>query len=111
MSNKTIIIPNAKYAEIIRVDDIVFCKAAGSYAEIVLTNEQTITVSKNLHWFEERCGDSTFCRVHKSFLVNIVHVKRILVLENLAMLCNGKKIPISRAKKTLFWKKLESLGR
>lgn len=110
MPNKTIIVSNTKYTEIIRTDEIIFCQAAGSYAEVILINKQKITVSKNLHWFEERCNSDTFCRIHKSFLVNIIYVKRFFNLENNLMLSNGIKIPISKSKKKQFWEMLEKLS-
>lgn len=110
MQNTTIIISNARYAEIIRTDEIAFCKAAGSYTEVVFSNKQKITASKNLHWFEERCNTYAFCRIHKSFLVNLNFINKVFHLENNLLLTNGIRIPISKSKKNVLWDKLEQMN-
>ncbi len=109
MEFKSIIITNTKYTDIIRLNDIVFCRASGSYTEIILKNSQTIVASKNLHWIEEKCCSSSFCRIHKSFLVNLIYVNKVFHFDDLLLLSNGVKLPISKSKKNQFWEKLNQI--
>jgi two-component system LytT family response regulator len=109
MNYKTIIIPGSRYSEIISIDEILLCKGMGSYTEIDLTDNRKLTVSKNLHWFEQRLCPEYFFRAHKSFIINLLHISKIFKLENMVCLTNGTQIPISRSRKGLLWEKLSCL--
>jgi two-component system LytT family response regulator len=109
MEHKTIIIPGSKYSEIILTDEIFLCEGMGSYTAIYLKEENKLTVSKNLHWFEELLCPVYFFRAHKSFIVNLQHIKKIFKKENMLALSNGTLIPVSRSRKSLLWKRLDGL--
>ncbi len=88
--NKKIVVPLMNGFEIIKLKDILYIKAEGSYAHIHQENGSSLTVSHNLKYYEDIfCGEINFIRVHRSYLVNINFVKRIsrndgaiLVMEN-----------------------------
>jgi two-component system, LytTR family, response regulator len=108
MIKKTLIIPTSRYSEIIQTREILLCKGSGSYTEIYLKEENKLTVSKNLNWFEKRLCNECFFRAHKSYIVNLLHINKIFKRENVVCLINGAQIPISRAKKDLLWEKFEN---
>ena len=108
MKNKTIIIPGSRFSEIISIYEILLCKGLGSYTEIDLTGNRKLTVSKNLHWFDERLCTEYFFRPHKSFIVNLLHIKKIFKRENMVCLTNGAQVPVSRDRKCLLWEKLKN---
>lgn len=89
------------------IKDICFIKAEGSYSNIYLTEGRKIITSKNIGEYESKLPPNFF-RVHKSFLVNLIHVKQVNpITSHLLTLC-GENIPISRRKKKEFrksWKK------
>ena len=109
MKHKTIIIPGSRYSELIPTDEILLCKGMGSYTEIDLSDNRILTVSKNLHWFEELLCSGYFFRPHKSFIVNLQHIKKIFKRENMVALSNGTLVPVSRSRKSLLWEKLDGL--
>lgn len=109
MKHKTIIIPGSRYSEIIPTEEILLCKGMGSYTEIDLTDNSKLTVSKNLHWFEELLCTEYFFRAHKSFIVNLQHIKKIFKQENMVALSNGTLVPVSRSRKSMLWEKLGGL--
>jgi two-component system LytT family response regulator len=88
--NKKIVVPLVNGFEIIKLQDILFIKAEGSYAHIHQENGSSLMVSHNLKYYEDLFnGEINFIRVHRSYLVNINFVKRIsrndgttLVMEN-----------------------------
>ena len=88
--NKKIVVPLMNGFEIIKLKDILYIKAEGSYAHIHQENGSSLTVSHNLKYYEDIfSGEMNFIRVHRSYLVNINFVKRIsrndgaiLVMEN-----------------------------
>lgn len=74
---KTISIPTGSEYLFIKIDDILYIKADGSYTHIYINNEKQITVSKNLKYFETALKDyNQFIRVHRSFLVNVFQMKK-----------------------------------
>ena len=90
IAEKKIVIPQANGFEIMRIKDILFIKAEGSYAKIYRQEAPPLLVSHNLKYFEAMLfGEKNFIRIHRSYLVNIQFAKRIsrndgavLVMEN-----------------------------
>jgi two-component system LytT family response regulator len=75
--NKTINIPTSSGIIFTKVDDIICIKADGSYTNVYLVNSKTITVSKNLKFFENSLKDfQNFIRIHRSYLVNINYMTK-----------------------------------
>jgi len=62
--------------EFIALDDIVACKADGSYTCFMLQDESMLLVSKHLKEYEMLLSEHNFMRVHNSFLINLKKVKK-----------------------------------
>ncbi len=98
-----IAVPSLSGIDFFEVDDIVCCQAAGSYATIHLKGGRQHTVSRNLKDFENLLGESGFCRVHHSYLINIRHVTRYVKGDGgYVLLTGGHHVDISRRKKEEF---------
>ncbi|WP_372934042.1 LytR/AlgR family response regulator transcription factor [Mariniphaga sediminis] len=108
MRNPIIFIPSDKYTEIVHFEDIVFCKAEGSYTQVILKDRPKIISPRNLSWFEKIINAESFFRVHKSYYVNLKFVRKVFRNEDKVCLSTGENIPLSRYKKKLFWQKLRS---
>lgn len=93
---KKIIIPTQQGFEIISTDQIIYIKAEGSYSKITIQHSPTFVVSKNLKYFEELLINTNgFCRVHRSYLVNLHFAKRILQNDgNYIVLQDDIEIPL-----------------
>jgi two-component system, LytTR family, response regulator len=72
--NNTIIIPNLKGFEVIKVHDIIMCQADGYCTSFFVTGKRKVVSSKNLKNFDSLLEDQGFIRVHHSYLVNIDHI-------------------------------------
>jgi two-component system LytT family response regulator len=70
----TILIPHVKGYDVIKVSDIIMCKADGYCTNFHLINNIKKVSSKNLKQYEELLTGQNFIRVHHSFIVNINHV-------------------------------------
>ena len=100
--NGKITIPQQDGFEIIETADIMYCKADDNYTEIYLNNNKKKLVSKTLKYFEEALSDSSFARVHKSYLVNVNEVTKYKKGKGgSVMLSNGKEIIVSASKKAV----------
>lgn len=90
----------------IRPDEILYCESDGNYTKIYLDSSKQLHVSKKLKELEELLDDTTFYRVHNSFLIHMLKVEEYLRTDGYIILNNGKKIPVSRMKKEDFLKKM-----
>lgn len=98
--NGKITIPLQDGFEVIETSDILFCKADDNYTEIYLNTNKKKLVSKTLKYFEEALSNSSFARVHKSYLVNVNEViKYVKGKGGSVILSNGKEIMVSASKK------------
>jgi two-component system LytT family response regulator len=96
-------VPSFEGIDFFDTKDIVFCKADGSYTTVVLAGGQHKVVSRNLKDFENLLSDSGFCRVHHSYLVNLLHVQRYIKGEGgYVVLTGDHHVDISRRKKEEF---------
>lgn len=99
--NGKITIPQQNGFEVINTADILYCKADDNYTEIYLNNNKKKLVSKTLKYFEEALVNSSFARVHKSYLVNVNEVVKYLKGKGgSVVLSNGKEIMVSASKKS-----------
>jgi two-component system LytT family response regulator len=73
-SNPTLVIPHVKGFEVLRISDIIMCKADGYCTNFHLNGNRKIVSSKNLKQYEDLLPEHNFIRVHHSFLVNLDHV-------------------------------------
>ena len=99
--NGKITIPQLDGFEIINTSDILYCKADDNYTEIYLNTNKKKVVSKTLKYFEEALNDSSFARVHKSYMVNVNEVVKYKKGKGgSVLLSNGKEIMVSASKKS-----------
>lgn len=92
----------------ISCSDIVGIEAEGRYSMIHTTNGEKQLVSRNIGEFETELDPHGFFRVHKSWLINCMHVTRMLTVDGGTIeLTNGKKVLLSRRKKVEFLKRME----
>jgi large-conductance mechanosensitive channel len=100
-SPTTIQLSSAGKIEIIPVNDIVYCKAAGDYVEIFLTNQSQLLFSGTLKSIGEQLP-STFLKVHRSYIVNLDEVMSVTSSKNgtassgMLAFKSGDEIPVSR---------------
>ncbi len=70
----TLIIPNVRGFEVLRVADIIMCQADGYCTILFLSGNRKVVSSKNLKHFDGLLEDQDFLRVHHSWLVSLDHV-------------------------------------
>ena len=70
----TLVVSNVKGFEVLKINEIIMCKANGYCTIFYLTGDRKVNSSRNLKQFENQIMDYGFIRVHNSFLVNLHHV-------------------------------------
>jgi two-component system, LytTR family, response regulator len=100
-------IPSVKGFQVIELKDIIYCEAEGSYTIFHLQKGTQVVASRTLMEYEETLKATSFLRVHKSFLINLHHIKEYIRGEGgSVVLSNGAEIEVSRRKKDLFLRKM-----
>ncbi len=95
-----ITIPQHDGFEILNTKEILYCQADDNYTQIFLTNGKRKTVSKTLKHFEDTLANSSFARVHKSYLVNVNEVVKYKKGKGgSVILSNDKEVMVSASKK------------
>jgi len=103
-------LPTQKGFTVVKMEEIVYCEAQRSYTQLHLLNNKSMTVSKPLFDYDRLLTDTTFLRVHKSFLINLLHVKEYSRGEGgTVIMSNGMEIEVSRRRKELFLAKVKEL--
>jgi two-component system LytT family response regulator len=101
-------ISDMKGFRVVELADIIYCESDSSYTIFHLRDDQTITASKSIMEYELLLEHSGFCRVHKSFLVNLQHIREYIRGEGgSVILSNDKTIEVSRRKKEVFITKMK----
>ncbi len=109
-TDKKIVLKDIDKTYFIKIDDILYCEAEGSYTKFYISNADPIFVSRNLRSYEDLLTPAGFIRTHHSCLVNPTKIKvydrktdnGTLILEG------GHTIPVSQRKKDLVIQYLEN---
>ena len=101
-------IPSIKGFQVVEIQDIIYCEASSNYTNFHFKSRPLICASKPIYEYEELLTDSSFVRTHKSFLVNVEHIKEYLRGEGgSVLLSNGLEIEVSRRKKDLLLRRMK----
>ena len=101
-------IPSLKGFQVIELDDILYAESSGNYTNLYFLNKPVVCTSKPMHEYEKLLEDAGFVRIHKSILVNLLHVKEYLRGEGgSVILSNGHEVEVARRKKDLLIAKMK----
>lgn len=90
--------------ELLKMEDIIFCKADGKYTEFYTKNNTTIISSRNLGEYTLTFNNNFF-RIHHSYIVNIEYLVKIV--KNNGLFCeliNGHILPVAKRRQEEFMK-------
>jgi len=100
---ETIMIPSLKDSRIVHLAQIVYIQGDDSYSIIYLESGEQIVSSKHLLEYDKMLSPHNFYRVHKSYLINLRHIRKIVKGENAGVeMSNSCALPIARRRKEEF---------
>lgn len=109
-SEMRLCLPTIKGFIVLKLDDIIYCEAERSYSIFHLEGNKTVTVSKPLIEYDQILQNTSFLRIHKSFLINLHHVKEYHRGEGgMVIMSNNAEIEVSRRKKDQFLMKIKEV--
>lgn len=108
---KKIVLKDIDNIYFIKVADILFCEAEGTYTRFYIKDSEPILVSKNLKEYESILEPLGFIRTHHSYLANPDRIKVFDKTDGGCLyLDNGQSIPVSQRKKESVLAVLEGRG-
>ena len=106
-SDQQIALASSDGLTFLKVSEIIYCKGDGAYTYFFIEDGTKLTVSKNLKEFEDLLSDKGFFRIHKSYLINLRHMKKYVRGDGgYVVLSNGDHADVSKRKKEGFMKQI-----
>lgn len=104
LREQTITLSTSQGFEFIPVNEIIYCKANGSYTNFHLKKaSKSLLVSKRLKEYENLLVEHNFMRIHHSYLINLAEVKNYLKADGgHVTMKDGSLVSISSKKKEEF---------
>jgi len=107
---KKIAISHTKGIKLNETKDIVYLEAAGNCTMLHFTNGKRYLDTRTLKVYEGILNPEEFYRVHKSHIINLEELKEYLNEDgHMAILKNGKVLPVARNRVSSFVKTLKKL--
>lgn len=108
--HRRITLPTLEGFVVEELDNIRSIEADGNYTRFYLVNGSLILVSRNIQEYETLLEPSAFFRIHRSFIVNLNHVKKYLKGRGgNVVLSNAQMLPVSVRKKEAFIQRLKQM--
>ncbi len=105
-------IPSQHGFEVILLQDVIYCEANSSYTRFYLPNNKQVVTSKTIKEYEYLLADNFFVRVHRSYLINLRHVKEYRRgEEGIITMTDGQEIKVAKRKKELFLMKMQAYSK
>lgn len=109
--NKKIILKTTENIYLLDLRDLISCESDNNYTFVYTTNSGKILVSKTLKEYEEMLTGFGFYRVHKSFLINLAHIKRFEKQDGgYVVMTNELKVPVASRKRDEMLEILERMA-
>jgi two-component system LytT family response regulator len=109
--NKKIILRTAESIHLLDVGNIICCDSDSSYTTVHTVEGEKNIVSITVKDYEEMLTECGFYRVHKSYLINLTHIKRFDRQDGgYIVLTNGLKIPVASRKRDEMLGMLEKMA-
>ena len=101
--SQVVMLPNGDGLSFYQVNEIVRCESDANYTTVHLATNEKVVITKQLGELETLLSPHGFYRTHKSHLINLQLIKRIVKSEGgYIIMQNGEQVPLSRTKKEEF---------
>jgi DNA-binding LytR/AlgR family response regulator len=90
----------------IKAEEVLFARGESNYTVLHMAGNRKFTVSHTLKSIEDKMPASIFCRVHKSYLINLEYID---LIEHSVVKVSGETIPIGKAYRASLFEKMQIL--
>lgn len=107
---RRLVLKTQESVHVVELDSIIRCEADRNYTSFFLEGGKKILVSKTLKEYETLLSVHNFVRIQQSHLININYVDRYDKKNGGAVVMkDGSEVPLSPAKRDIFFTRLENL--
>ena len=93
---------------VVDLNDILYAESSGNYTNFYFTNRNMVCTTKSLSEYESLLEDAGFVRIHKSYIINLLHIKEYVRGEGgSVILSGGKELEVSRRRKDFLIDKMK----
>jgi len=104
--DKKIVLQTAETIFVVKMDDIIYLQAEGSYTRFYTTTHGVLTITKKLIDFEYLEASGPFFRTHRSYIVNLNYIKKVDKKDFLLIMNNDAEVYLSQDKKNSLLEKI-----
>ena len=109
--NKKIILRTNDNIYLLDLTNIICCESDSNYTTVHTTSGERIMVSKTLKEYDDLLTGFGFYRVHKSHLINLIHIRRFEKQDGgFIVLTNDLRIPVASRKRDEMLEMLERMA-
>jgi len=109
VSNPQYVLVGSKHkGKYVSKEKIIYIKASECYTWLYLLDGSKVLSSKPIGYYEKKLSIDRFVRIHRSFLINISHLKLYEQKYRLVHLKGEITLPVSYRRKNIFSKYLKS---
>jgi len=108
--HRKLVLPLLEGFDIVRANEILYCEANDNFTCFFFKNGKKSMICRNLKFYDQVLAPLGFCRIHRSYIVNLDTVVRynkgkggFIILEN------GKELTVSNSRKERLVEKLTGL--
>ena len=102
-------VPNVNGIDYIKPEEILYFESVNKYTKVV-TNEYSIVSSYNLGEFKKVVDSSVFFQVHRSYIVNLNHIRRYEA-SGIVIMDDNMQIPVSKGSRSGFHEMFGKISR
>ena len=108
--HRKLVLPLIDGFDVVQLADILYLEAEDNFTCFYFSDGRKSLICRRLKHYEDALSDLGFCRVHRSFMVNLDYVKRYKKGKGgTIILSNDKEIMVSNAKKNAFILQLKNM--
>ena len=108
--NKKLVLRESDTLHVVRLQEVLWCTADGSYTIFHLSENRKVMVSQHLKEFEDILDNNGFFRVHRSHLVNVNKIRKFDKREGGIIYLEGDvSLPVSVRKREKLLEMLKAL--
>jgi two-component system LytT family response regulator len=97
--DRKVVLQNSEIIYVVNQDDIIFIQAEGSYTKVFTVTHGVLMIAKKLLDFEYLETDGPFFRTHRSYVVNLNHIKKIDKKDFVLIMSNEMQVHLAQDKK------------
>lgn len=98
-----IVLPLIDGFEVVELSEILYCEANDNFTYFHLRSGQRPMICRKLRYYENLLSGQGFCRIHRSFMVNLDYVKRYIKGKGgSVILSNGQELQVANSRKSHF---------